>query len=132
MFAGTPTFGQIRCALDRPNSDPSSIRFAIDGSTINDFLAQTVISSDSPDLRPGYAAWTCLRELNHFDQVNEELLLVLKHRDAQGGIEESLQCRVFFRVTEKTVRVFTSGCTSSCMTFDVTFEKASKFCRHES
>jgi len=33
------------------------------------FEAQTVISSDDPDLRPGYAAWTCHLSIEHFEQT---------------------------------------------------------------
>jgi hypothetical protein len=89
-----------------------------------------VVSSDSPDLRPGYAAWSCYRGLNDFDQVSEGSLVVLKHREAKARIGESLECKVFFRVTDETIRVFTSGCKSSCMNFDFTFAKTSKLCRH--
>lgn len=129
LMAGTPTIAQVRCALERSNSEPSSLRFEIDGSIVSAFEAQTVVSSDSPDLRPGYAAWTCHRSLRHFEQANEGQVLVLKHRPPQAQDDESHTCKVAFRVTDKTIRVFTSGCKTSCMGFDFTFQKTGKLCR---
>ena len=128
LFAGTPALADTRCALERPNSEPSSLRFEIDGSTVRAFEAQTVISSDSPDLRPGYAAWTCHRSLTHFEQAKKGDLLVLKHRGTKRSDEESSACQVLFHLKDNTVRAFTSGCRTSCMTFDFTFERAGKLC----
>ncbi len=88
LLTGTVAYGQIHCAVQIPNSEPSSVRFEIAGALIKHFEAQTVISSNDPDLRPGSAAWTCHRGLDDFDQVSEGRFLVLKHRDLKPPKEE--------------------------------------------
>ena len=130
LLAATPAIAGLRCALEQPNLEPSSIRFEMDGLKLKAFEAQTVISSDDPDLRPGYAAWTCHRSIEHFEQTIKGDLVLLKHRDvSEAANGESPACQVAFRVSDKVVRAFTSGCRTSCMMFDVTFQKRGKLCR---
>ena len=129
-LAATSGIAGVRCALERPNADPSSIRFELDSQQVTGFETQTVISSNDPELRPGYAAWTCHRSLEHFEQTRKGRLMLLKHRDTSRGTEgESLACQVAFQLTEKSVRAFTADCRTSCMVFDVTFERRGRLCR---
>ena len=131
LLTASSALAQIRCSVETPNSDPSSVRFTIDGKAIKHFETQTVITSNDPDLRPGYAAWACHRELSDFDQTSDGRLLVLTHRELRAPKEESSGCKVVFRIADKTVRTFTRDCKASCLNFDFTFRKTGRLCRNE-
>ena len=122
--------GRFSCDIrdgDRTTKERLTLVFQADKGQLKEFSSSWVISSDSPDVRPGYAV-SCQADTEKFQQIARGNAIVLKYR-AHESEKYMRDCEIRIWVENSNVRVRSSKCTSSCTDLNLIMEKNTGRCR---
>jgi hypothetical protein len=122
--------GSYRCELtksEQGTTERLTLAFRVSDSVVKVFSSSWAISSDSPDLRSGYAS-TCQVEMEKFQQVRESNYISLQYQAGEHEKEHE-GCEVRLWETKSLTRAESSKCSYPCLDFNVAIDKNTNVCR---
>ena len=125
--------GPLNCKLtdsDGPTLERLEISLQAEQGLVKSFTSSWVVSSNSDDVRPGYAS-TCRVRLDQFRQLKKGSVILLKYQSSEAERDQK-DCEIAISESRSSIRVRSSGCTYPCMNLDVAFDKATRSCKRVS
>lgn len=122
--------GNFNCEISNKEQETSEklhVVFGITDGVVIKFSSSWVLSSDSPDLRPGYGT-TCEIDLNELQQINRSGDVILKLRPGRHERGQE-SCEIKIQDSQSSIQVNSSGCSYSCLALNISIDKGSGVCR---
>ena len=130
ISAAVETTNHYKCefsASDSVTTEHLVLDVEVGDGRVNHFASEWAISSDSPDLRTGYAA-TCVRQTESFQQTKTANYIQLRYL-ADESEQQDRRCEIRVWESPSTVRVKSSNCTYPCLILNIEIEKKTGACR---
>lgn len=121
--------GNFNCQISNKEGGTSEglrVVFEVSNGVVKNFSTSWAQSSDSPDLRPGYAT-TSQMDMNDLQQVQSSETIVLK---IKPGRHEKYQenCRVWIQENQSSILVSSSECSSPSLALNIVIDKKTGAC----
>lgn len=122
--------GTYSCKLvseDTGTSEVLNVELRIIKGVVEKFSSSWVLSSNDPDLRPGYTS-TCNVDMSKLRQTRRSDDIVLKYEATQQ--ESDLRnCEITISGSQSSIQISSSACTYPCLALELVIEKANGKCQ---
>jgi hypothetical protein len=124
--------GSYKCEIVRADSNARetserlNVQFDVHNGVVKKFTSSWVVSSDSPDVRPGYAA-TCNADFGKFRQTQQTGGIVLKYL-ASDQEKDQERCEIRIHESQSLIHISSYACTYPCLALNLAIDRNTGVC----